>query len=236
MSTTRRRSFVSKPSFQIKLTIIFMLMVTIVANLVGGLCFFFLSSADARTVIAKLANSPDYPDGIPVKELAEVFIPKIFVAESISLIIVFMLCIWVTHTIAGPLYRMERIAAEIGEGDLSILARLRPKDELKELADAFNVMSRKLARKIYSIKEAVFFLEDGGAPKEALVRLKASMDGFKLPTRELLWEPGAGEDERESAEGSDRAKVPNPSDSDSRGDSCQDAAGTPSKDPGQDKA
>ena len=39
MSTTRRRSYVSKPTFQIKLTIIFMLMVTIVANLVGGLCY-----------------------------------------------------------------------------------------------------------------------------------------------------------------------------------------------------
>ena len=33
---SRRRSYVSKPNFQLKLTIVFMLVVTIVANLVGG--------------------------------------------------------------------------------------------------------------------------------------------------------------------------------------------------------
>src|SRR5437763_9688215 len=152
MSTTRRKSIVAKPSFQIKLTIIFMLMVTIVANLVGGLCFFFLSSSEARGVLARLATSPDYPEGIPVLEMAQLFIPKILVAEGISLVIVFMLCIWVTHTIAGPLYRMERVAAEIAEGDLSLFTRLRPKDELKELADALNYMSCGLAQRLIEIR------------------------------------------------------------------------------------
>ena len=43
MHTSRRRSFVSKPNFQLKLTIVFMLVVTIVANLVGGICYLFIS-------------------------------------------------------------------------------------------------------------------------------------------------------------------------------------------------
>lgn len=195
MSTTRRKSLVAKPSFQIKLTIIFMLMVTIVANLVGGLCFFFLSSSEARGVLARLATSPDYPEGIPVLEMAQLFIPKILVAEGISLVIVFMLCIWVTHTIAGPLYRMERVAAEIAEGDLSLFTRLRPKDELKELADAFNFMSRGLAKRIFDIHDAVTRLESSGDVKEGLRSMRATLDAFRLPDREFVERPMPFDDE-----------------------------------------
>lgn len=200
MSTTRRKSLVAKPSFQIKLTIIFMLMVTIVANLVGGLCFFFLSSAEARQVLARLATSPDYPEGIPVLEMAQLFIPKILVAEGISLVIVFMLCIWVTHTIAGPLYRMERVAGDIGAGDLSLFTRLRPKDELKELADAFNLMSRGLARRMYELKDAVARLEASGDVKEGVQSMRGVLDGFRLPERELVDRPPVDDDEYEEGD------------------------------------
>jgi HAMP domain-containing protein len=195
MSTTRRKSLVAKPSFQIKLTIIFMLMVTIVANLVGGLCFFFLSSAEARGVLARLATSPDYPEGIPVLEMAQLFIPKILVAEGISLVIVFMLCIWVTHTIAGPLYRMERVAAEIAEGDLSLFTRLRPKDELKELADAFNYMSRGLAKRIFDLHDAVGKLETSGDVKDGVRSMRATLDTFRLPDRAFVDSPLPSDEE-----------------------------------------
>lgn len=205
MSTTRRKSLVAKPSFQIKLTIIFMLMVTIVANLVGGLCFFFLSSSEARSVLARLATSPDYPEGIPVLEMAQLFIPKILVAEGISLVIVFMLCIWVTHTIAGPLYRMERVAAEIAEGDLSLFTRLRPKDELKELADAFNFMSRGLAKRIFEVHDALSKLESSGDVKEGVRSVRAVLDTFRLPDRELVERPMNLDDEDEE---SDEAPAP----------------------------
>lgn len=205
MSTTRRKSLVAKPSFQIKLTIIFMLMVTIVANLVGGLCFFFLSSSEARSVLARLATSPDYPEGIPVLEMAQLFIPKILVAEGISLVIVFMLCIWVTHTIAGPLYRMERVAAEIAEGDLSLFTRLRPKDELKELADAFNFMSRGLAKRIFEIHDALSRLESSGDVKEGVRSVRSVLDTFRLPDRELVERPMNLDDEDEE---SDEAPAP----------------------------
>jgi HAMP domain-containing protein len=213
MTTTRRRSIVAKPSFQIKLTIIFMLMVTIVANLVGGLCFFFLSSNEARSMLGRLASSPDYPDGIPVLEMAQLFIPKILIAEVISLVIVFMLCIWVTHTIAGPLYRMERVAGEIGEGDLSMFTRLRPKDELKELADAFNIMTRGLARRIYALRDSVAVLEAGGSVKDAVAKMRDTLDGFRLPERDVLNLPAPGDDDDDTDaldedEGEDAADDP----------------------------
>src|SRR5581483_9265466 len=122
---------------------------------------------------------------------------QIMVAEGISLMIVFMLCIWVTHTIAGPLYRMERVANDIGEGDLSIFTRLRPKDELKELADAFNVMSRRLAQKIYAIKDSVRNLEELGDIDNGIHGVRAALDVFRLPERGLLDSSQAGDGDLE---------------------------------------
>lgn len=42
--------------------------------------------------------------------------------------------IFLTHRLAGPLYRLEKCAKELSEGNLSIRIRLRKRDELQELA------------------------------------------------------------------------------------------------------
>lgn len=46
--------------------------------------------------------------------------------------------VYLTHKIAGPLYRLEKHAAALAQGDLSIRIRLRAGDELHELADMIN--------------------------------------------------------------------------------------------------
>ncbi len=45
---------------------------------------------------------------------------------------------YVTHRLAGPLYRLEKVAKEVQGGDLSRRIRLRNGDDLLELAEAFN--------------------------------------------------------------------------------------------------
>jgi methyl-accepting chemotaxis protein len=147
----RRISFVSKPNFQLKLNMIFMLMVTIVANLVGGICYLFIS----EKVAALLLQNPEAFAGVEMADVAAFLIPKILLAEAISLCIVFILSILITHTIAGPVYRMEQTAKELGEGNLGLVTRLRPRDEFKELADGFNRMAYQLSQKIRAIRRAV---------------------------------------------------------------------------------
>ena len=177
MSTTRRRSYVSKPNFQIKLTIIFMLMVTIVANLVGGMCYWLISDKFYSLV----EDAPDDFSEITTKDIAHFLIPKILVAQGVSLCFVFVLSILVTHTIAGPVYRMERIAKEIGQGNLRGQTRLRPRDELKELADAFNIMTEGLASKVRTFREEVEAVADAAEGDLDLSRINAVLYEFELP-------------------------------------------------------
>ena len=173
----RRKSYVSKPNFQIKLTIIFMLMVTIVANLVGGMCYWLISEKFHNLV----AQAPDDFAEITTNDIAQFLLPKILFAQGVSLLVVFFLSILVTHTIAGPVYRMERVAREIGAGDLTGKTKLRPRDELKELADAFNVMTEGLSEKIRILREETATLESQLGDEYDFTRINETLYAFELP-------------------------------------------------------
>lgn len=67
----------------------------------------------------------------------------------------------ISHRVAGPLFNIERILKNIGEGELASRAVLRRKDELKNLAVCVNEMALGLANKISSIEEEVKALGDG---------------------------------------------------------------------------
>ena len=90
---------------------------------------------------------------IGVEQLTKLLLPGVLLSELISIFLVGFLCIKITHTIAGPVYRMERVARGIGEGDLTNFIKLRQRDELKDLADSMNEMTLGLRNRVISLKE-----------------------------------------------------------------------------------
>lgn len=60
---------------------------------------------------------------------------------------------FLTHRIAGPLFKMERSIKNMGEGDISSKIYLRKKDEGKELAYQINQFNSNLSRKIELLKK-----------------------------------------------------------------------------------
>jgi methyl-accepting chemotaxis protein len=46
--------------------------------------------------------------------------------------------IFASHSIAGPIYRFEKVLKGLAQGDLSLKVGLRHTDEFRHLADAFN--------------------------------------------------------------------------------------------------
>lgn len=164
----RRKKYFIKPGFQSRLTAIFILIVIIVANIVGALVYGFS--------VEKLENKLVEESKLPVdsKQLGQALLPGVIIAELISIFVVAFICIFVTHTIAGPVYRMERVVRNIGEGDLTHFTKLRPKDELKDLADAMNDMTMGLRNKVINLKEVL------GQIDESIASAKASGKVDKL--------------------------------------------------------
>ncbi|MBN2803290.1 MAG: HAMP domain-containing protein [Deltaproteobacteria bacterium] len=69
---------------------------------------------------------------------------------SIVALIIFIAAasIFVSHKIAGPVYRFEQSVKKIAQGDLTLRIKLRKGDELTELADMFNNMVESLEKMV----------------------------------------------------------------------------------------
>ncbi|MBI2568608.1 MAG: hypothetical protein HYV63_16420 [Candidatus Schekmanbacteria bacterium] len=101
--------------------------------------------------------------------------------------------LYISHKIAGPLYRLERICGEIGHGNFDVSTRLRSGDQLTSLADGVGAMARELrdrraaqielienARKLAGTVSAMSTL-DGAVPAGA--QLAALLDQLERSLR-----------------------------------------------------
>jgi len=66
-----------------------------------------------------------------------------------------ILSIFVSHKIAGPVYRLEETTRVIASGDLTCKIHLRHGDELQDLQEAFNKMSESLCRMVAKDREVI---------------------------------------------------------------------------------
>ena len=69
--------------------------------------------------------------------------------------IIALISIFVSHKIAGPVYRLEESTKLIASGDLTHKVHLRHGDELGDLQDAFNEMSESLSKMVYKDREII---------------------------------------------------------------------------------
>ena len=80
-----------------------------------------------------------------------IIITSISVVVLLSFITIYTV-LYLSHRIAGPLYKFEKITNEIGNGNLNISVQLRQKDELLPLKKAFENMVENLQIKIRNFK------------------------------------------------------------------------------------
>lgn len=73
----------------------------------------------------------------------------------IFIVLITIFSIFLSHRIAGPIYRFEKTLESIIQGDLSLQVNLRKNDEFKYLAEKINLMTNNLRNKIGQEKLAV---------------------------------------------------------------------------------
>jgi len=102
---------------------------------------------------------------------------SVWPALAIVFCILSFMSIFISHKVAGPIYRIKRSLVEIAEGNINLTVRLRKRDELHDLADCVNLVTdemRGLVRTLQNEQEtvsdsvaAVQKLIDGGQVSEA---------------------------------------------------------------------
>lgn len=71
-----------------------------------------------------------------------------------------VISIFVSHKVAGPLFRIKKALTQITNGDLSVVIKLRKWDDLKDLADHINKLIEELRTFVNTLKNDYDLLSD----------------------------------------------------------------------------
>jgi len=140
----RRQYFVAK-KFQLKYTgqIIALMFLT------AALCAYVVYYNGMILLGEKLASV--YPQGRLVAIIKTVNMRMLFSIIMVSPLVA-ILGIFLSHRIAGPIFRMEKVLNNIAAGDLTQKIVLREKDEMINLANGINTVTESFKLNVTSEK------------------------------------------------------------------------------------
>lgn len=146
----KRRNYFIKKEFQFKFIIKFCLILFFGIILSTGLVFLF----SQETLTSSFDNSK-----LVIKNTGDAIMPTLVITNGITLALIAIAAIGVTlfvsHRIAGPLFRFEQDIKKIATGDLSVRINLRQKDQFSEMAGAFNEMALSIHGKMTAIDDKI---------------------------------------------------------------------------------
>lgn len=144
---SQRRQYYIKGSFQRRV------IVQVCALVIGGCGLFAVTLYvyGTRTLTTAFVDSK-----LRVMSTAEFLLPALglvtLVVASLVAIAAAVRMLLLSHRIAGPLYRLEKTAEAIGEGQLDLQVSFRSGDQLQELARSMNAMMRELRTHVQEIQ------------------------------------------------------------------------------------
>ena len=171
---TRRRQLYIKKEFQFRFIVKFCLI--LLAGLIVSTGLLFAFSQD--TLTSSFAHSR-----LVIQRTSQAMLPAIIYTNLITLALILVVTIVVTlylsNRIAGPIFRLEKEIARIGEGDLSTPISLRSDDQMQEFARRVNDMARQLNRRVAEIQRQAEAIAEAAADasSEAQTRDRAEALG-----------------------------------------------------------
>ncbi|MDD2716030.1 MAG: HAMP domain-containing protein [Candidatus Wallbacteria bacterium] len=210
METKNRRSrFVIKKGLQFRymgVILLTMLFLTMIA------CWTIYFTIWSRLATGDLKSAAD------LSKIFEMINGELLIRIPLFALLLALASLFISHRIAGPIYRFEVSAKTIANGDLTLRVKLRKGDELQHLAECFNLMAENLENLVITdrqtikqiicvIKELPMELTRNDFPenkkKEVMDNLIKIVDDLKTITRSFKIQDGGileGDDAAESQE------------------------------------
>ncbi|MCD6298210.1 MAG: methyl-accepting chemotaxis protein [Deltaproteobacteria bacterium] len=146
----KRRHFFVKKGYQFVFILKFCLIVIAGAVISTGLLFLFSQG----TLTSSFRNS-----SLAIEKTGFAILPSVLYTNIITLILILLATItvvlFISHKIAGPMFRFEKELKEIGQGNLTKSIRLRNKDQITDMATDLNSMTASLHDKVTAIQNDV---------------------------------------------------------------------------------
>jgi HAMP domain-containing protein len=129
----QRRQYISHKKFQFRLVgtlLILVLIATLVTTVINH--YFLLSSMVDFTM--------DYGRGPTGMELLVASVRPLTIILPVVFVVLAVMVVFISHRIAGPLYRLKQYMEKIENGDYSVTLKFRQNDAIHDVADSFNRM------------------------------------------------------------------------------------------------
>ena len=143
----RRKNYFIKRKFQSEFILRFCGLV-VLGSVISGIILYLFSRGTVTTTFVDSRLS--------IISTADYILPALFGSSLVTVILISIatavVVMYLSHRIAGPLFRIERSAKEIGSGDLTFKINLRSKDEITKMADCLNEMTENLKAHLLEIK------------------------------------------------------------------------------------
>ncbi len=145
-------------------------------------------AGDSPELLAEFNKEADEHDVMIADQQArlvhrqEVLIESVVGGLTLMVVLIGLLGIYVTHKIAGPVYKMKRLLGQVGQGNLRVEARLRKGDELRDFFEAFTKMVanlRTLEKQQLDYVDKAIDAMDRGAKDEAKASLGKVRDAMR---------------------------------------------------------
>ncbi len=178
-----RSNYFIKKDFQTKFIIKFCLLLLAGIFISTGLIFLF----SQNSLTSSFHNSK-----LVIENTAIAILPTVIYTSLVTLglltIATIIVTLFISHKIAGPMFRFEKELKEIGDGDLTKKVSLREKDQAGEMAECINDMTTNLRDKIILIRTGLESIlesaREQNASKEHIEALenlhKDILDNLKL--------------------------------------------------------
>ena len=167
----KRRQFYVKKGFQFRFILKFCILVSLGILFSTGLFLFF-----SRGTL----TSSFHDSRLVIENTALAVLPAVLYTNLITLILItvgtIVVTLFISHKIAGPLFRFEKELKRIAEGDLTTNIRLREKDQISDVAESLNRAVSALREKILIIQSDVEHLLE--SPSEQS-KSEAVVEGLK---------------------------------------------------------
>jgi len=129
-----RRHYLVKKRFQLGLTLRIFIALLAVAFIVGWTIYYSIWS----TVLSELGQEK-------LVLVHRAITGKLIFRLSLILVAIAILSVFVSHRMAGPIFKFERTLKQLNRGERVEKIRLRRGDSFKELASEINVLIDKLS-------------------------------------------------------------------------------------------
>ena len=148
--TNQRKNYFIKKDFQTKFILKFCGLIILAAIVSSALLFLYLSQRG--TVTTAFVNSR-----LTIITTADYILPALIGTSLVAIFFITLATIltvlFISHRIAGPLFRIEKSMEEIASGRLNFKIQLRATDEIQAMAEGCNKMMDSLREPIHQIKK-----------------------------------------------------------------------------------